>query len=181
MTAIDFSILNFIQAHFRCAFLDGIMPAITSLGNAGIFWIALTVLMLLIPKCRRVGVVMAAALAMDVVLCNGIIKPLAARIRPYDINTAVQLIVAKPTDYSFPSGHSAASFAAVSALYFSRSKLWIPGFILALLIAFSRLYLYVHYPSDVLAGIIIGILLGYLAKVIIDRLYLRLARRKNPS
>ena len=98
MTGIDFAILNFIQAHLRCAFLDSVMPAITALGNAGVVWIALTALMLLVPKYRKIGFTMAAALLMDLALCNGIIKPLAARIRPFDINTAVQLIIAKPTD-----------------------------------------------------------------------------------
>jgi undecaprenyl-diphosphatase len=91
-----------------------------------------------------------------------ILKPLVARIRPCDVNTAVQLLIARPTDYSFPSGHTAASFAATFALYFSRKKLWIPAIGLAVLISFSRLYLYVHYPTDILAGVMIGIIMGFL-------------------
>lgn len=155
------------------------MPVITRLGNSGIFWILLAIALLLIPKTRKLGFTMAAALLMDVLLCNGIIKPLVARIRPFDLNTAVKLIIAKPTDYSFPSGHAAASFAATSALYFRRSKLWIPAFLLALLISFSRLYLYVHYPSDVLAGIALGILLGYLAKLVTDVVFHQTDRWKK--
>ena len=155
------------------------MPVITRLGNSGIFWILLAIALLLIPKTRKLGFTMAAALLMDVLLCNGIIKPLVARIRPFDLNTAVKLIIAKPTDYSFPSGHAAASFAATSALYFRRSKLWIPAFLLALLISFSRLYLYVHYPSDVLAGIALGILLGYLAKLGTDVVFHQTHRWKT--
>ena len=179
MTAVDLSVLDFIQAHLSNAFCDTVMPLITALGNAWLIWILLALALTAIPKYRRLGITVAAALVMDVIICNGIIKPLVARIRPFDVNTAVQLIIAKPTDYSFPSGHTAASFTAVSALYFRRSRLWIPAFVLALLIAFSRLYLYVHYPSDVLAGIFIGILLGYLAKLLTDYIFRRADEKKR--
>lgn len=138
------------------------MPIITKLGNGGMIWIILTILLLLNRRYRRVGVAMLSALVMDAVVCNIIMKPLVARIRPFDVNTAVQLLIARPTDYSFPSGHTAASFAATFALYFSRQNLWKPALVLAVLIAFSRLYLYVHYPSDILGGIMIGITMGYL-------------------
>jgi undecaprenyl-diphosphatase len=181
MTGTEFAILDFIQNHMRTAFGDFIMPYISLLGNAGLIWIALTALLLLIPKCRRVGITMAVALMFDVVVCNGIIKPLVARIRPCDVNTAVQLLIARPTDYSFPSGHSAASFTAVSALYFRKNKLWIPGLVLALLIAFSRLYLYVHWPSDVLCGIILGIFLGWLGVLAADRIFKKYDAKHDPG
>ena len=106
---------------------------------------------------------MLAALLADVLLCNVVIKNLVARTRPFDVNTAVQLLVAKPRDYSFPSGHTAASFASVTALYLAgEKKLWKIALVLAVLIAFSRLYLYVHYPTDVLGGIITGAIAGYI-------------------
>ena len=118
--------------------------------------------MLLIPKTRKSGAVMVAALVVDVVLCNIVLKNLVARTRPYDVNTGVHLLVAKLHDYSFPSGHTAASFAAVAALYFAGAKKWwkitLP---LAILMAFSRMYLYVHYPTDVLGGMIVGCAAGY--------------------
>ena len=91
------------------------------------------------------------------------IKPLVGRIRPYDINTAVGLLIPRPTDFSFPSGHTGASFAAAAALEDSNYRLRIPAWVLAVLIAFSRLYLYVHYPTDVLAGAMLGILTGWTA------------------
>ena len=139
------------------------MQLITHLGDAGIIWIILTIVMLLIPKTRKSGVIMAAALIVDVILCNVILKNLIARVRPYDVNTAVQLLVAKPKDFSFPSGHTAASFASVTALYLAgEKKLWKIALVLAVLIAFSRLYLYVHYPTDVLGGIITGAIAGYI-------------------
>ena len=96
----------------RTPILDTIMCVITKLGNAGMIWILLTVILLIIPKTRRTGVILMLALCVDVVLCNGILKNLVRRIRPFDVNTSIQLLVARPHDYSFPSGHTAASFTA---------------------------------------------------------------------
>lgn len=143
--------------------LDTIMCAITRLGDAGIFWILLCISLLILPKTRKSGVILMAALLVDLVVCNGILKPLVHRIRPFDVKTGVELLVKRPTDYSFPSGHTAASFASVMALYLAgEKKIWIPSLVLAILIAFSRLYLYVHYPTDVLGGVIIGVVAGAL-------------------
>lgn len=144
-------------------FLDKIMVFITRLGDVGIIWIVLSIVLLLIPKTRKSGAVMVAALVVDVLLCNIVLKNLVARTRPYDVNTGVHLLVAKLHDYSFPSGHTAASFASVTALYLAgEKKLWKFALVLACLIAISRLYLYVHYPTDVLGGILFGVISGYL-------------------
>ena len=159
---MEIHILNMIQ-NLRTPIGDVVVPLITRLGDAGIIWIILMVLLLIIPKTRKTGVIMMAALLVDVLLCNVFIKNLVARTRPFDVNTAVQLLVAKPRDYSFPSGHTAASFASVTALYLAgEKKLWKIALVLAVLIAFSRLYLYVHYPTDVLGGIITGAIAGYI-------------------
>ena len=124
---------------------------------------------LIIPKTRKTGVIMMAALLVDVLLCNVFIKNLVARTRPFDVNTAVQLLVAKPRDYSFPSGHTAASFASVTALYLAgEKKMWKAALVLAVLIALSRLYLYVHYPTDIIGGVIFGSLSGYLGYKIVE-------------
>ena len=161
MMGIEFRILDFIQS-IRTPFGDAVMPVITALGNSGIFWILLACVLLAVPKTRKAGILVAAALCWDVVLCDGVIKNLVARARPCDINTSIQLLINRPHGYSFPSGHSAASFASVTALYFSKErKLWIPALLLAGIIAFSRLYLYVHYPTDILGGIVVGIIAGY--------------------
>ena len=116
---MEIQILNWLQS-LHTPILDKIMQLITHLGDMGIIWIILTIVMLLIPKTRKSGVIMAAALLVDVILCNIILKNLIARVRPYDVNTAVQVLVAKPKDFSFPSGHTAASFASVTALYLRR-------------------------------------------------------------
>ena len=121
---MEIQILNWLQS-LHTPILDKIMQLITHLGDMGIIWIILTIVMLLIPKTRKSGVIMAAALIVDVILCNVILKNLIARVRPYDVNTAVQVLVAKPKDFSFPSGHTAASFASVTALYLAgEKKLW---------------------------------------------------------
>jgi len=143
---IELSILDWIQT-LHTPFLDKIMVFITRLGDAGIIWIVLSIVLLLIPKTRKSGAVMVAALVVDVLLCNIVLKNLVARTRPYDVNTGVHLLVAKLHDYSFPSGHTAASFTSVTALYLAgEKKLWKFALVLACLIAISRLYLYVHYP-----------------------------------
>lgn len=160
MLSIDFAILNFIHDHCRTAWLDVLMPFVTKLGDSAAIWLVLAMGLFLSRKYRKTGLILFCALVLDIVVCNGILKPLVARIRPCDVNTAVQLLVPRPTDFSFPSGHTAAAFAAVSGLYFGRQRLWIPALILAVLIAFSRLYLYVHYPSDVVASILLGSVFG---------------------
>ena len=170
---IEFQILDALQK-IHTPVLDGVMCLITSLGNAGIIWILLTIALLINPKIRRTkdgtacrlfgesGCILLAALILDLILCNGILKNLFHRVRPYDIRTSIELLVKRPLDYSFPSGHTAASFTAVVALSFAGEKrAWKAALVLACLIAFSRMYLYVHYPTDVLGGVLVGIAAGY--------------------
>ena len=166
MLDVEFSILDFIQNQFRTSFGDFVMPLISKLGNGGIIWLVLSGLLCVFPKYRKAGVTMLTALALDVFLCNVMLKPLVGRMRPFTVNTGVELLINAPKDFSFPSGHTAASFAAAFALLFVKNKLWIPSMILASLIAFSRLYLYVHYPTDVLAGILLGLIVSVAANVI---------------
>ena len=150
--------------------LDTLMSAITRLGDAGIIWILLCAVLLILPRTRKSGAILMAALLVDLVVCNGILKPLVHRIRPFDVKTGIELLVKQPTDYSFPSGHTAASFTSVMALYLAgEKKLWILALVLAVLIAFSRLYLYVHYPTDVLGGVMIGLISGALGYWLVQK------------
>ena len=168
--SIELNILDWFQT-LHTPFLDKLMVFITSLGNAGIIWIVMTIVFLLIPKMRKTGAIMAAALIIDLLLCNVILKNLVARTRPYDVNTGVQLLVSRLHDYSFPSGHTAAAFASVTALYLAgEKKLWKPVLVLACLIGISRLYLYVHYPTDVAAGIAFGLLSAFLAVMLVRKI-----------
>lgn len=172
----ELDILDSIQ-HLRGPAADGIMVFITRLGNGGAVWLLLALVLLLIPRTRRCGAVVAVSLALEVLCCNVLLKPLVARVRPCEINTDVALLVARPADYSFPSGHTGASFAAVSALMFGKSRLWLPALALACLIGFSRLYLYVHYPSDVLAGALLGLAAGFAGERIVARVQRRMGAR----
>lgn len=171
LTEYEIQVLDFIRAQFGSAFGDLIMPYITCLGNAGILWIIVTLLLLIVPRTRRVGVAVAISLVLEVVLCNLMIKPVVARTRPYEWNLDVPLLIKKPLDYSFPSGHTGVSFAVMGALLFQKSRLWIPAFILAVLIAFSRLYLYVHYPTDVMAGVALGMFTGFIGAWCSKKIY----------
>ena len=166
---MELAVLNWIQT-LRTGWLDGVMVSVSTLGDAGAVWIVLALVLLCIPRTRRAGVTVALALVLDLIVCNGILKPLIGRVRPCVVNPAVELLVRCPTDASFPSGHTAASFAAVSALWAAGSRLWIPGLVLAVLIAVSRLYLYVHWPTDVLAGALLGWGLGYAARYLLRRM-----------
>lgn len=163
----EFEILDFIKG-IRNPVLDSIMKFITGLGNGGIIWIVLAVVLLIIPKKRKSGMILAIALLVDFIICNCILKGMFRRIRPFDVNTAIQLIINKPKDFSFPSGHTAIAFASFTALRLAgEKKICKPVFVLACLIAFSRLYLYVHYPTDVLGGIAAGIVSGFAAFAIV--------------
>ncbi len=177
ITALDTSILDFIQTHFRCAFLDFLMPVITHLASAGILWIAAAVVLLCIRKYRKNGCMLALALVLCLLIGNILLKPLIDRVRPYDVNTLVELLIGRLSDPSFPSGHTTVSFAAAAVLLYTDKRMGIPAVVLAALIGFSRLYLYVHYPSDVLAGLILGVLLGIAAIVLVNWLW----RRTRPD
>ncbi|MCM1542595.1 MAG: phosphatase PAP2 family protein [Blautia sp.] len=164
---MEIQILDWIQG-LRGPAGDVFWPMVTRLGNRGNVWILLAAVLLVIPKTRKSGAVLAVALCVELLLCNVILKPMIARTRPFDVNTTVRLLVPGPGDFSFPSGHTAASFAAVAALFFAgEKKLWKPALVLASLIAFSRLYLYVHYPTDILGGMAVGVIVGYMGCVIV--------------
>lgn len=156
----DWAILNGIQDLLKSDFMDMIMPKITMLGNAGIIWIVIGLSLLMTKKYRRCGLLVLIGLLVGLILGNGIVKNLVARPRPCWLNQNVDLLIANPTDFSFPSGHTQASFIAATILTLCNKKWGAVVIPLAVLISFSRLYLYVHFPSDVLGGIIMGVLIG---------------------
>lgn len=158
---VEIQVLNAIQS-ISSPFLNVLMPLIS---DGLVLWLLLPVILILRRNTRRAGLMIFAAIAMEILLCNVVMKNVFQRVRPCDVNTAITLLVKRPSDYSFPSGHTALSFAAVTSLWLSGIlKRWrIPALIFACLIAFSRLYLYVHYPTDVLMGIAVGVFCGWAA------------------
>ena len=180
-TSFDLPILEWIQENVANGFLEFLMPIITIFGDAGIFWIACAAVMLIFPKTRKTGLAMGVALVMGLLGCNICLKPLVARMRPlvYEVeklgNSAAdllhsgQLLVGKPSDFSFPSGHTIASFEAAGVLMLNNKKLGIPALVLAILIAFSRMYLFVHYPTDVLVSVVLGTLFAILANYLVKK------------
>ena len=179
MTELDFKILDFIREHFTCKAMDIIMKCFTFLGEVGWFWILLGIALVAFPKTRRIGVTVIAALGISFLVCNLAVKPMVGRIRPYDLKEGIELIVSKPTDFSFPSGHTSASFAAAAAIFAYRKKWGSGALALAALIAFSRLYLYVHYPSDVLAGLVLGVFAGAAAYYIVKTIYGSIDKKRD--
>ena len=155
----EFTILDMLQG-FRTSVFDNFILLITSL--ASYVWYILIIGFLLNKPTRKLGVILAVAMILQYLVNGGVLKHLFARVRPCNVDTTVELLVKRPKGFSFPSGHSAAAFCAVGVLYGAKIKrLLLPSFILACLIAFSRLYLYVHFPTDVLAGALCGFFIGY--------------------
>ena len=170
----DLPILDWIAANLWCPLLDAVMPVITVLGDAGIFWMVIAAALLLFKKTRRVGLGMGIAMLMGLLLCNLTLNPLCQRPRPYDyqfdvFNKLIPLLIEQQHDFSFPSGHTIASFEAAGVIALNNKKWGIPALILASLIAFSRLYLYVHYPTDVLVSVLLGLALAFVGNQLAHR------------
>ena len=154
--SFDFWILDFIRAHISCAFLDAVMPVITNLNNHGEIWIFVGIILLLTKKYRKYGVYLLVGLLIGLLLGNGVLKNLIARPRPFSFRPEVSLIILPPGSFSFPSGHTLSSFIAAFILLRADKRFGVGGMILATLIAFSRLYLYVHFLTDILGAILLA-------------------------
>ncbi len=179
MNEFELNILRWIQDVFQCVFMDTVMPIITRLGDEGIFWIVLAVVLACFPKTRKAGFTMGLAMLFGLFIGNMLLKNLVARVRPYDVELGVTLLIDKLSSFSFPSGHTLSSFAAATALVCRHRKWGIAALVLAGLIAFSRLYLFVHYPTDVLGGALLGVACAFLAAKLIDLVYTAIEKRKK--
>ena len=153
----DWGILQAIQDYATCTFLDVVMPIITALGNIGAIWIIAAIALLCTKKYRVYGVVLLCCLAAGALIGNGLIKNAVMRPRPCWLDESVTMLIATPGDYSFPSGHTMAAVIGATILTAANRKFGLVAIPLAVLIAFSRMYLYVHFPSDILGGLVLGL------------------------
>ena len=164
---IDFVILDAIQEHLRCAFLDAVIPAMTHLGI--VIWIAAALVLMCIKKYRLCGISMGAGMISGLLVGNALLKNLIQRDRPCWINDAVQLLVEIPDDYSFPSGHTLASFISAIVIFRYDRRWGTAALIFAAFMAFTRLYLYVHFPSDILGGILLAAAVAIPVDILVRR------------
>lgn len=168
---IDGQILLWIQEYLRFPALTSVMKDITNLGNAGILWILITIVLLMDKKTRNVGYMSALALIGSLIVDNILLKNLVARTRPYEVVDGLKLLIEKQSDYSFPSGHTGSSFASAIVLWKELPRKYgVMALIVAVLIAYSRLYVGVHYPSDVLAGVVIGTVLALVSVWLVKKI-----------
>lgn len=156
---MEFSILYAINT-IHNNILDNIMKVITILGDAGIIWLVIALILILKTKTRRCGILIIIALVLGLLIGNFLLKNIIARPRPFTVDKTINLLIQMPNDYSFPSCHTMASFEAAVIIFLHNKKWGIPVMILAILIGFSRMYLFVHYPSDVAFGAILGSLIA---------------------
>jgi len=177
--AFDTHALLFIQEHIRCAFLDPIMVAASRIGDKGIFWILLCVVLLLFGRTRKGGIYQGASLAAEYIICDLVIKKLVMRPRPYLDIENLSILVRLERSSGFPSGHTASSLACAFALtyVFGAKGAW--AYIPAVLIALSRLYVGVHYPSDVLCGAVLGTVVALVICKLIDAIYKKVESAKK--
>ncbi len=164
----DHKTILWVQEHMRTNSLTEFMKGITMLGDGGWFWILVALGLTSNKKTRKTGYGVTLALLIGALITNVFLKPLLQRPRPYDTIVELERLIPAQHDWSFPSGHTTASFAAAGAIYCMGNKKWGRAtLVVAMGVAFSRIYLGVHYVTDVLAGIGVGIGSSYLAKGII--------------
>ncbi len=170
LMALDGNILLWIQEHIRREYLDPAVIFITNLGNSGWFWLVLSILLLFFAKYRKTGITSLIAILIGFIITNLWLKNMVDRIRPYEVVEGLKFIGRMPSDASFPSGHSTCSMAASVVLFLKLpKKLGVPALVLGILICLSRLYVGVHYPTDVLVGAAVGVLAAFAAVLLMGK------------
>ena len=175
--SLDQTVLSFF-GRIHTPLLDSVARILTALSDKGLIWILMGLLLLAFPKTRKVGVTVLLALLMSLAIGNGILKPLVGRTRPFDLQE-IELLIPRPGGASFPSGHTMSSVGAAVALFRSRKKMGAAALGLATLVGLSRLYLQVHFLTDVLAGVVFGTLFGVASALLVGYAVKAWKKRKN--
>lgn len=162
--SMDIKILLYINQFFHNAFMDKFMIFMSTIGNLGMVWIAIAAVLIITKKYRKTGFMLLGAVILTAILGEGILKHLVRRGRPFQVMEVSNMLIQKPMSYSFPSGHTSSSFAAAGVLSKEFKKYGPVFWIAAVLIAYSRMYLYVHFPSDVLGGAILGLVSAFMIR-----------------
>lgn len=177
----ELTLLGALNSALSCPFADAVFKFITFTGNAGIIWIICAVAMMFFKKSRKCGFALALALVLCLIINNLALKNIFARLRPFQVDTSISLVIPPPSEYSFPSGHSLSSFASACVIwYYNGKRFGIPAAVWASLIGFSRLYFRVHFISDVVCGAVIGVGIGFLAVLILKYTYINKHTGESP-
>ena len=170
----DHSVIFYVHEHLVYSFLTPIMAIISKITSNGALWILIALLLMIQKKYRVLGVAIIIALGFVFIIGDQGLKPNVARLRPFvdfpNVMVPLESALPKATSFSFPSGHSFGSFASAMTIYLGLSQiapqrryLGILALVLSVVVAFSRVYLFVHYPTDVLTGLVLGIIVGFIA------------------
>ena len=171
LNGIEYSLLIHLHNAVSNSILDASMPYVSDLGNLGAVWIILSMMLLANRKYRNIGIMCLAALLLTTVIGEGFLKNIIQRPRPFAQFTSIQLLIPDPSSFSFPSGHAGSSFAAATVIARNLKKAAVPALALAAAVAFSRLYLMVHYPTDILGGIILGVACAICAEILVKKYF----------
>lgn len=174
---MELSILHAIQ-QIHAPWLDAVMIFFTRLGDDGILWIALGVGLLFFKKTRKCGIYILLSMLLSMLVGKVIIKNLVERPRPFMADPSVALKVNPPGSFSFPSGHTLDAFTSATAIFLCCRKTGIVAFVVASLIAFSRMYLFLHYPTDILGGIVIGVCVAVIVVKAFEKLCVKILQKK---